>query len=125
MDFEHMELVKKYVSIDNKVLNSKENEEYIRISGEIQKLDEEKREIQEKLSQHLESINCDKLAIQTSDGTIHFKKSLVMQNPTKKIIREKIEEYSRKTPGINEQELYSLIVELPRKATYTFKRDII
>lgn len=116
MDPEHIDKVKKWVTLDNKVQKSKEV---------IKTVQDDKKALEDEILDYVANNNCEKLVINISDGTIKFAKKTTQQSISIKYLKDILRKFSEEKQSIPHEELVKYITDnLEKHTSLTMKRDI-
>jgi hypothetical protein len=116
MDPEHIDKIKQWVTLDNKVQKSKEA---------IKSVQDDKKALEEEILDYVASNNCDKLVINISDGTIKFAKKTTQQSISMKYLKDILRKFSEEKQSIPHDILLKYITDnLEKHISLTMKRDI-
>lgn len=132
MDTEHINMVKQWVEVDNKIQRSQEAVRHhvdalAKHKEEIQPWVDERKDIEEEITQYISTNKLDKLVVNISDGTIKFGRKTTQQPLTLRTVKVLLDKYGEEH-GESESkmaEIYDfLISNLDKKTNYFMKREV-
>jgi hypothetical protein len=116
MDHQHLEKIRKWIDLDNKV---------VQLKSHLAELTDEKKELENDILEYIKSNSLEKVKVNVADGTLKFAKRSSQQAMSIKYLKTTLMKYNEEEEPINtEAVLQYLLTNLQTKTTMFIKRDI-
>ncbi len=125
MDPHYIDLVKKWVQIDNVLITN--NQDIKKAKDNVAEQIEEKKKIEIDIVQYVQNNNLENMQLKISDGVITFSKRTVQKSMTQKYIKELLQKYEDEHAGVamSADAVFDYLVDnIEKKVTYEIHRVV-
>jgi hypothetical protein len=132
MDPEYIELVKKWVQLDNTILRNNvqvktAKDEVKRIETQVDTVLEEKKIIEKQILDYVQTEKLDAMQLKISDGVITFGKRTTQKPINQRFLKDTLQKYAEENPSeeIDHMKLFDYIISnQEKKVEFVINRTV-
>ena len=132
MDPEYIDLVKKWVQLDNVILRNNvlvktAKDEVKRVESQVDEVVEEKKTIEKQILDYVQTEKLDSMQLKISDGVITFGKKTTQKPISQKYLKDILQKYAEENPSeeIDHMKIFDYVISnQEKKVDFTINRTV-